>query len=147
MYREPHPYVCAYVLAGEPISRLAYEVGVSKYKAGRWLRGEPVAEGDLKRLWPSVAAVVMGRYRELSEKLKRDPALKHDKRFRDAVDDLNLAHQLCFGQSLIDFILDAQQTGIPSHIPPERLEFFQKQQGWKLPKEDDNEEGRGNGNA
>lgn len=126
MYREPHPYVCAYVLAGESISRLADEVGVSKYKAGRWLRGEPVAEADVKRLLPVVAAVVIGRYHELGEKLKTDPTLKNDKKFRAALDDLDLAHRLCFGQTLLDFLLDAEQTGLPSHIPPERLDYYLK---------------------
>ena len=110
MHKAPHPYICAYVLAGGFISKLASEMNRPQYRITKWVKGEPVQKVDLPQLRKVAEAAVRAREQALRELLLQQPQIVKSKNFRRDLDDLDIAHRMMFGRSLIDFLIWQEQT-------------------------------------
>lgn len=110
--RGSHPFVRAFLLAGgESLATLADETGLPEDALRRL--SEPggnrdIADTALKELYVKAVAQVLHRERELRQRVARNPELADSPTFQQKGRDLNEAHRLTFGRSLMDFLRDGE---------------------------------------
>ena len=95
----------ATALAGDLAAEAGLEPAVVADALDRWLELWPDDE-ELTALFVQAAAQVIRRQRQLAQQLSEDPKLKDGEDFRRAVLDLDEAHRLCFGRTLMDYLLE-----------------------------------------
>jgi predicted DNA-binding transcriptional regulator AlpA len=110
--RGSHPFVRAFLLAGgESLATLADETGLPE-DALRELDG-PDGNCDLDRdaltkLHATAVACVLHRERELRTRLDHNPELAESPTFQKMALDLDEAHRLTFGHSLMNVLRDME---------------------------------------
>lgn len=97
---EPHPYLCAAILATDARTHVAKALGISDSKLHVWTKRTSVPAELLPRLAEVSAALIVERERELSARFLAMPFIVCNRAYAIAWDDLNIAHRLRFGTSI-----------------------------------------------
>lgn len=103
----PHPFITAFLLAGgDSLEMLAGEAGLPVDRV-RLLakRYGDVTDDEMCELFILGVAQVLHRQKALRQRIEADPALIDSEPFLKLLYDLDEAHELCFGRSLIDYLL------------------------------------------
>lgn len=107
---EPHPFVHAFLLAGgESLASLAAETGLPE-EGLRPLteRGGncDLTEDALKAIFVQAVAQVLRREKELRRRVEQNPELTESPTFSKALFDLDEAHRLTFGRTLMHYLFE-----------------------------------------
>jgi len=107
---EPHPFVRAFLLAGgESLAALAVETGLPEDGLSRL--AEPggnyeLTDEALKAIFVQAVAQVLRREKELRKRLDDNPELEESPTFRGTLRDLDEAHRLTFGRTLMHYLIE-----------------------------------------
>lgn len=99
-----NPFIIAFILAGGDKRWLAAHLGVHPQKLYT-NKVEPLPEERIKELYIYAAAQVLYKGAELTSLLKLDPKLAGDDGIKAALYNLNHAHKIIFGSTLLDYLL------------------------------------------
>ena len=97
---EPHPYLCAAILATDARTHVAKALGISDSKLHVWTKRTSVPAELLPRLAEVSAALIVERERELTARFLAMPIVICDRAYARAWDDLDRAYRLRFGRSI-----------------------------------------------
>lgn len=106
---EPHPALCACLLINDSRTIIADELSVSLSTVSRWTRGARIPEDKQRALEYLGVALLASDLEKLGPALVGNPKLISDKAFRDYLNDLNQAHWLLFGRTLIDWLIEVRE--------------------------------------
>ena len=103
-----HPFVRGYLLAGGTLRELASETDLPE--DGLAVLVEPdgnreLDEDSLKAIYVQAVAQVLRREKELRRRVEENPAATDDPDFSKALFDLDEAHRLTFGRTLMEYLL------------------------------------------
>ncbi|RWX91336.1 helix-turn-helix transcriptional regulator [Pseudomonas aeruginosa] len=103
----PHPFITAFLQSGGGLlEMLAVESGLPTDRVRQLAeKSDDITDDELTALFVQAAAQVIRRQRQLAQQLSEAPKLKDRDDFRRAVLDLDEAHRLCFGRTLMDYLL------------------------------------------
>jgi len=110
---QQQPFITAFLLAGGgSLKRLSLESSVSvKRLKSLSENSDSVADEEMIELFRVACSMVLYREKQLARQLSSDPRIANDLEFRKSIDDLNRAHQICFGRTLAEYALASGQEG------------------------------------
>ncbi|MEX6504652.1 helix-turn-helix transcriptional regulator [Pseudomonas zhanjiangensis] len=107
---DPHPFVHAFLLAGgESLAALAVETDLPEEGLRRLAKpggNYDLTDEALKAIFAQAIAQVLHREKVLRKRLEENPELEESPTFRGTLHDLDEAHRLTFGRTLMHYLIE-----------------------------------------